>query len=105
MLVEALAAKSDWRRYFRAWTADRLDGAWTPLADTETNAFIRSNSVTFAAGQPAWTKDFSHAEMIRDGVYQTLTIDPCPGMDPGASGDYSRLPWRLSLLPQTDSSC
>jgi hypothetical protein len=67
--------------------------------------------VTFADGQPAWTTDFSHGEMIRDGVDQTLTIDPCrlrflyQGMDPAASGDYSQLPWRLGLLTQTDSAC
>ncbi|MFD3502905.1 non-reducing end alpha-L-arabinofuranosidase family hydrolase [Streptomyces sp. NPDC058677] len=111
MLVEALATKSDWRRYFRAWTADSLGGTWTPLADTEANAFIRANNVTFEAGQPAWTKDFSHGELIRDGVDQTLTIDPCrlrflyQGMDPAASGDYSQLPWRLALLTQTNATC
>ncbi|MCT9082154.1 non-reducing end alpha-L-arabinofuranosidase family hydrolase [Streptomyces fulvoviolaceus] len=111
MLVEALATGSDWRRYFRAWTADSLGGTWTPLADTEANAFIRSNNVTFAEGEPAWTKDFSHGEMIRDGVDQTLTIDPCrlrflyQGLDPAATGSYSQLPWRLSLLTQANSSC
>jgi endo-1,4-beta-xylanase len=111
MLVEALATRSDWRRYFRAWTADSPGGAWTPLADTEANPFLRSSNVSFAAGQPAWTKDFSHGEMIRDGVDQTLTINPCrlrflyQGMDPAASGDYSQLAWRLSLVTQTNSTC
>ncbi|GAA3775743.1 hypothetical protein GCM10022403_008240 [Streptomyces coacervatus] len=75
-----MATGSDWRRYFRAWTADSLSGAWTPLADTEANAFIRSNNVTFAGGQPAWTSD-------------------------SASGDYSQLPWHLGLLTRTNSSC
>ncbi|SER67500.1 Glycosyl hydrolase family 62 [Streptomyces sp. yr375] len=111
MLVEALATGSDWRRYFRAWTADSLGGTWTPLADTEANSFLRSDNVTFAAGQSAWTTDFSHGELIRDGVDQTLTIDPCrlrflyQGMDPAASGDYSQLPWRLGLVTQTNSTC
>ncbi|MFI9170338.1 non-reducing end alpha-L-arabinofuranosidase family hydrolase [Streptomyces lincolnensis] len=111
MLVEALATGSDWRRYFRAWTADRLDGTWTPLADTETNPFLRSTNVTFADGRPAWTQDFSHGEMIRSGVDQTLTIDACrlrflyQGMDPASSGDYSQLPWRLGLVTQTNSTC
>jgi endo-1,4-beta-xylanase len=111
MLVEALATGSDWRRYFRAWTADGLGGTWTPLADTEANPFIRSVNVTFAAGQTAWTEDFSHGELIRDGVDQTLTIDPCrlrylyQGLDPATSGSYSQLPWRLALLTQTNSSC
>ncbi|MGW7046515.1 non-reducing end alpha-L-arabinofuranosidase family hydrolase [Streptomyces avermitilis] len=111
MLVEALATGSDWRRYFRAWTADSLGGTWTPLADTEANPFIRSGNVTFGAGGSAWTKDFSHGEMLRAGIDQSLTIDPCrlrflyQGMDPAASGDYSQLPWRLGLLTQTDSTC
>ncbi|WP_235193066.1 non-reducing end alpha-L-arabinofuranosidase family hydrolase [Streptomyces viridochromogenes] len=111
MLVEALATGSDWRRYFRAWTADRLGGAWTPPAETEANPFIRSANVTFGPGRPAWTTDFSHGEMIRDGADRTLTINPCrlrflyQGMDPAASGDYSQLPWRLGLVTQTNSSC
>jgi hypothetical protein len=48
--------------------------------------------------------------MIRDGVDQTLTISPCQmrylyqGMDPNATGDYNRLPWRLALLTQTNST-
>ncbi|MET8976697.1 non-reducing end alpha-L-arabinofuranosidase family hydrolase [Streptomyces sp. NPDC004539] len=111
MLVEALATGADWRRYFRAWTADRLDGTWTPLADTVANPFIRSSNVTFDPEVPAWTKDFSHGELIRDGVDQTLTIDPCTmrylyqGLDPAASGSYSQLPWRLALLTQTNSTC
>ncbi|MCX4852546.1 non-reducing end alpha-L-arabinofuranosidase family hydrolase [Streptomyces canus] len=89
MLGEALATGSDWRRYFRAWTADSLGGTWTLLADTEANAFIRSNNVTFQDGRSAWTKDFSHGEAIREGVDQS----------------YSQLPCRLALLTRTNSSC
>ncbi|MFJ8467561.1 non-reducing end alpha-L-arabinofuranosidase family hydrolase [Streptomyces swartbergensis] len=111
MLVEALATGSDWRRYFRAWTADSPGGTWKPLADTEAYPFARSSNVAFEAGQPAWTRDFSHGEMIRAGVDQTLTIDPCrlqflcQGMDPAADGEYHRLPWRPALLTQTNSTC
>jgi hypothetical protein len=49
--------------------------------------------------------------MIRAGVDQTLTIDPCrlrflyQGMDPASSGEYYRLPWRPALLTQTNSTC
>lgn len=96
-------------RWIRSWTVGRLDGAWTPLADSESNPFTRANDVSFSGA--AWTKDFSHGEMIRDGYDQTLTIDPChlqylyQGMDPSASGPCTYLPWRLGLLTQTGSSC
>jgi endo-1,4-beta-xylanase len=49
--------------------------------------------------------------MIRAGVDQTLTINPCniryvyQGMNPSAGGDYNSLPWRLGLLTQTNSTC
>jgi endo-1,4-beta-xylanase len=108
LLIEAIG--SDGRRYFRSWTANGLDGDWTPLAGTEANPFARSNNVTFPDGV-AWTKDFSHGEMIRAGIDQTLTIDPChlqylyQGEDPSAGGEYSQLPWRLGLLTQTNSTC
>jgi endo-1,4-beta-xylanase len=102
LLVEAIG--SDGRRYFRSWTADGIAGAWTPLADTESNPFARWSNVTFPDG--AWTQDISHGEMIRAGIDQTMEIDPnClhylyQGMDPAAGGDYSQLPWRLGLLTQ-----
>lgn len=61
-------------RYFQSWTSDRLDGDWTPLADTETNAFISINNVTGAD----WTHwGFSHGEMLRTNPDETMTIDPC----------------------------
>jgi hypothetical protein len=109
LLVEAIG--TDGRRYYRSWTADGIDGEWTPLADTEANPFARSNNVTFAAGVPAWTQDISHGEVIRAGIDQTMTIRGCnlrflyQGMDPAAGGEYSQLPWRLGLLRQTNSPC
>ena len=108
MLVEAIG--SDGKRYFRSWTSPRLDGSWTPLANTEANPFARSTNVAFSSNA-IWTRDISHGEMIRDGVDQTLTINPCrmqylyQGMDPNASGPYPLLPWRLGLLTQTNSTC
>ncbi|HEU5161157.1 MAG TPA: non-reducing end alpha-L-arabinofuranosidase family hydrolase [Streptosporangiaceae bacterium] len=107
LLVEAIG--TDGRRYFRSWTAEGIDGDWVPLADTEANPFARANNVAFPDG--AWSQDISHGEMIRAGIDQTLTIDPCnlrylyQGMDPAAGGEYSQLPWRLGLLTQTNSAC
>jgi endo-1,4-beta-xylanase len=109
LLVEAIG--TDGRRYFRSWTSRGLDGQWQPLADSEANPFARSTNVTFRPGVEPWTEDISHGEMLRDGIDQTLTIDPChmrflyQGMDPAASGDYSQLPWRLGLLSQVNSPC
>jgi endo-1,4-beta-xylanase len=107
LIVEAIG--SDGRRYFTSYTSNAINGAWTPLANTESNPFARSSNVTFAG--TAWTRDFSSGEMIRSGYDQTLTISPCKiqylyqGLDPNASGSYNSLPWRLGLLTQTNSAC
>jgi endo-1,4-beta-xylanase len=99
----------NWTRYFRSWTADRLDGVWTPLADTFANPFAGLSNVAFAAGVEAWTKDVSHGEMLRDGYDETMTIDPCnlrylyQGVDPAnTSVPYSQLPYKLGLLTLKD---
>ena len=103
-LVEAFDATSGNHRYFRSWTADTLDGDWTPLADTFAMPFASTANVTFDE-QPPWTQDISHGEMIRDGYDQTLAIDTChlqflyQGLDPTMLGlPYNSLPWRLGLL-------
>lgn len=107
LLNEAIGG--DGKRYFRSWTSNRINGSWTPLADTESNPFARSNNVAFS-GTP-WTRDISHGEMVRHYNNQTLTINPCrlqflyQGMNPSASGPYNTLPWRLGLLTQTNSPC
>jgi endo-1,4-beta-xylanase len=107
LLQEAIG--SDGRRWYRSFTSDRIDGQWRPLADTQSNPFARSNNVSFSGN--AWTRDFSHGELIRSGNDQTLPIDPCrlqflyQGIDPGAGGDYSQLPWRMGLLTQTNPTC
>jgi hypothetical protein len=105
------AADSDWRRYFRAFTATSLDGAWQPLAAEEWNPFAGRSNVTFPGG--AWTEHISHGELIRSGHDQRMTIDPCnlqflyqghtSDIPPGT--DYSQMPYELALLTQTNSQC
>ena len=106
LMVEAITAEG---RIFRSWTSQSITGPWTPLADTKENPFAARRNVTFNG--TTWTHDFSHGELIRSGIDQTLTISPCnlrflyQGKDPAASGPYNLLPWRLGLLTQTNSSC
>ncbi len=107
LLNEAIGGNG--KRYFRSWTSSSIAGSWTPLADTESNPFARSNNVTFS-GTP-WSQDISHGEMVRHTNDQTLTVNPCrlqylyQGLNPSASGPYNTLPWRLGLLTQTNSTC
>lgn len=107
LLQEAIG--SDGRRWYRSFTSSSLAGSWTPHLATESNPFARSNKVTFTG--TAWTRDFSHGELIRSGNDQTMPLSPCrlqflyQGQDPNASGDYIRLPWRMGLLTQTNSTC
>lgn len=77
MLVEAPPIGSDGRCCFRTRTADLPGGTWTPSADTGTNACTPLRDVTFQDAAPTRTKGVSRGEMIRDGVDQIFTIDPC----------------------------
>ncbi|MGK4008977.1 non-reducing end alpha-L-arabinofuranosidase family hydrolase [Sorangium sp. So ce1036] len=101
-LVEAIGPTG--ARFYRAFTADRLDGAWTPLADTWNAPFAGQNNVTYAPGVADWSDDISHGELLRDGNDETATIDTCnlqflyQGRNPSSGGEYSQLPYRLGLL-------
>jgi endo-1,4-beta-xylanase len=108
LIVEAIG--SDGHRYFTSYTSTAINGSWTPLANTESNPFIRSTNVTFRSGT-AWTKDFSSGEMIRAGYDQTLTVSPChmrylyQGDAPGSYSNYNAIPWRIGMVTQTNSTC
>ncbi|WP_371664586.1 non-reducing end alpha-L-arabinofuranosidase family hydrolase [Streptomyces sp. NBC_00280] len=109
LLLQESINNTSGRRYFRSFTSTSLTGNWTPLAATENESFASRDNVTFPGG--AWTQDISHGEMVRAGNDQTLPINPCrlqyvyQGIDPGARDEYIRLPWRMGLLTQTNSTC
>jgi hypothetical protein len=94
------------RRYYKAYLADRLDGEWTPVADTAERPFAGWNNIRPAAGVAPWTDNISHGELIRDGCDETLTVDPdhlrflFQGMwDKDKSGQgYGQFQWRLGIL-------
>jgi hypothetical protein len=108
-IVEALGPKGG-TRYYRSFVSDRLDGEWTPLADTWDQPFAGMKNVRFANGVEPWTEDISHGELIRDGYDETMTIDSnhlqflYQGRRPSAERvDYSQLLYRLDLLTLTSA--
>ena len=97
-LVEA---RNQGRRYFKAFSADRLDGDWRRLGDVP---FVSPQNVRFLG--PHWTDSFSHGEFLRTGYDENLEIDPrnlrilFQGVKSGTKpGDtYGEIPWKLGIL-------
>jgi hypothetical protein len=98
--------EEDGRRYYKAYLADRLDGPWTPLADTPERPFAGWNNIRPAQGVEPWTDNISHGELLRDGCDETMPVDPhqprflFQGMwDKDKSGKaYGQFSWRIGLL-------
>ena len=98
--------EEDGQRYYKAYTADRLDGEWTPVADTAEQPFAGWNNIRPASDVEPWTDNISHGELIRDGYDETLLVDPgqlqfiFQGMlEKDKSGlDYGQYPWRIGML-------
>lgn len=92
------------RRYYKAYTADRLDGAWRPLAGTEDWPFAGAANVR--QPDPPWADNISHGELLRASNDETLSVDPAnlkfliQGVLNKGKGDkgYGGIPWRLGLL-------
>jgi hypothetical protein len=92
-------------RFYRSYTADALDGEWTPFAATWDAPLAATTNVTFANGE-VWTKDISHGELIRSGFDQNLTVSLnglrflYQGVSKGTP-QYFQLPYRLGLLTRS----
>ena len=98
--VEAQAGD---RRYFKAFTAPRLDAGWKPLADTWDAPFAGLKNLP---GEKPWTANVSHGELLRAGTDEKLEVDPAnvkllfQGVSDAdrAGKKYGDIPWRLGLL-------
>jgi hypothetical protein len=98
--------EEDGRRYYKAYVADRLDGKWTAIADSPENPFASWKNIRPAKGVEPWTDNVSHGELIRDGIDQTMTVDPnnlrfvFQGMlEEHKSGKgYGDFQWRIGML-------
>ena len=94
------------RRFYKAYWADRLDGPWTPLADTPRKPFAGWTNIRPAKGVAPWTDNVSHGELIRDGNDQTMTVAPgnlrfvFQGMldQEKAGKGYGQFSWRIGIL-------
>ena len=102
-LIESFDSTSNWRRYFRSFTATSLDGPWTPLQDSGSAPFASASNVSFPS--PAWANDISHGEAVRGGYDETLQLDAChlqflyQAYDSSIEySNYNAIPWRLGLL-------
>lgn len=91
-------------RYQKAWTADALDGAWTPIQNSFTRPFASENNVSFEG--EAWARTFGQGELLRSGESQLLEVAPCNfrflysgTADPSAE----TTPFGLGLLTQAPS--
>jgi len=101
-IIEAQGKNS--RRYYKAYVADKLDGIWQPLADSEEKPFAGAANVR----QPEnpWADNISHGELLRASYDERLTIEPSnikfliQGVtDIEKTGKkYGEIPWRLGLL-------
>ncbi len=94
------------RRFYKAYLAERLDGEWTPIADTADRPFAGWKNIRPAVGVAPWTDNVSHGELVRDGSDETMTLDPenlrfvFQGMwEQDKTGTaYGQFQWRIGLL-------
>lgn len=95
---------SQWRRYYKAYVSDRLDGNWQALSITRDNAFVSMANVTFTGTN--WTDSFSHGELVRLAADEFMQIDLSNLRFIFQGVGYldrdnrlpAQVPWRLAML-------
>jgi hypothetical protein len=101
--VEGLGAG----RYYSAYVADKLDGAWYPVEgfNSPEHPFAGKANISFEDGVTPWSGQVSHGEMIRDVNDERMILDPnnlqflYQGIsDADNRGDYGALAYKLGLL-------
>ncbi|MGI8982708.1 MAG: non-reducing end alpha-L-arabinofuranosidase family hydrolase [Pirellulaceae bacterium] len=91
-------------RYYKAYTADQLDGKWQALAASLDKSFALASKTKFRGDM--WTTSISHGELLRSGSDERLEVDPArlkflfQGVsDQARAGKgYGKIPWRLGVL-------
>ncbi|MCO8121169.1 hypothetical protein NHH03_05425 [Stieleria sp. TO1_6] len=100
------------QRYFKAYIADKLDGQWTPIADTRQHPFAANTNTQPLQNVEAWTDNISHGELIRDSNDERLIVDPdhfrvvFQGLleSEKQGKPYGQFTWRIGMLtPLNDS--
>jgi hypothetical protein len=93
-------------RYYKLYTATRLDGEWKPRAATRERPFAGLFNTRHTGER--WTENFSHGEIIRRGADEQMEIDGenlkfvfQGALDKEIAGrKYGEIPWRLGILEQ-----
>ena len=106
--LTVIEAVDGFRRYYKAYLADKLDGEWRPLAASKEKPF--ASPVNARDAGTHWTDSFSHGEFLRVGVDEKLEVDPAHlrflfqgALDGEIRGKkYGEIPWRLGLLDPAD---
>jgi endo-1,4-beta-xylanase len=104
-LIEA--QMPDDRRYFKAFTATRLDGDWKPIGTDSIGTYASAANVIQKKGP--WTNGISHGELVRNGVDEKMEASfESPFVFQGVlhrnreGKKYGDIPWQLGVLYQTD---
>ena len=91
-------------RYYKSYTAQKLEGPWEALAAEKEHAFASMRNVTHPAER--WTDVISHIELLRSGHDEKLEVDPDNmrlifqgARESERKGKkYGEIPWRLGML-------